>query len=152
MDEDYNQFQILIDQINLPERNLQDNITICNVSGKDDYHKVLDLFLMIFPDEIDSGKARDLREVQVEEYEGIFLAKLNDEIIGFLASGIYNQVGYITYLGVLEKFRSQGIATALLKRFKLYLNEKKVQKIRCKISKDNKKTLGYVHYLGFQLF
>lgn len=88
--------------------------------------------------------------MQITESEGTFLAKLGQEIIGFLVTGIINQVGYISYIGVLEEFRSRGIATALLKRFKEYLQAENVEKIRCKIRKDNQKTLGYIYYLGFK--
>lgn len=150
MNDEYHQFQIRVSQLNLPERTLSDSVVISNISGREDYHKLVDLFLKIFPDEIDSEKATDFRELQILETEGNFLAKSGQELIGFLITGIINQVGYISYIGVLDEFRSQGIATALLKGFKSHLNEKMVEKVRCKIKKDNKKTLEYIIYLGFQ--
>lgn len=148
----YEQFQILMNDLNLPEQNIPSDITIISVSGRDDYNKLLDLFFKIFPDEVDSEKGMDLRDLPVQYLagEGIYLAILNQEPVGFLVTGIINQVGYISYIGVLHNFQSRGIATALLKRFKQYLNENSVEKIRCKIREDNKKTLGYISYLGFK--
>jgi ribosomal protein S18 acetylase RimI-like enzyme len=147
----FEHYQILVEKLNLPARDPIENLTICHLSGEPDYQKVLSLFLKIFPDEIDSEKASELRDLNVSEVESNFLAKINEEIIGFLISGIINKVGYISYLGIDTSHRSQGIATALLKQFKIYLEQKNVKKIRCTIRKDNKKTLGYIHFLGFRL-
>lgn len=147
----FNHYQILVEKLYLPDQKSPENLNVCSLSGRSDYNKVLSLFLKIFPDEIDSEKAVELRELQVSEIEGYFLAKIREEIIGFLITGIIKQVVYISYLGVIEQYRSRGVATALLKRFKSYLEQKNVKEIRCTIRKDNKKTVGYIKYLGFQL-
>jgi len=150
VDEFFERYQILIDRLNLPDRVLPKVLTICQLSDRNEYERVLSLFLKLFPDEIDSEKASELRQLQIPQFEGNFIAKINQEIVGFLISGIINQVGYISYLGVKASLRSQGIATGLLREFKAYLNKNNVKKIRCTIRKDNKKTLGYIHFLGFK--
>ncbi len=151
MADQFERYQIHIVQLKLPERELQPDLTVCCLSTKVEYNRVLNLFLKIFPNEIDSQKAAELQELGVSSYEGNFLAKIGDIIIGFLISGIINQVGYIAYLGVEESYRSRGVATALLQQFQAYLMEHNVGKIRCTIRKDNQKTLGYIKYLGFKL-
>lgn len=147
----YEKYEVLVKRINLPNRNLPNNIVVCNLSGKSDFNIFFDLFLKIFPDEIDTEKAMTFREFKDTEFEGIFIAKLNQDIIGFLITGISDLIAYILYIGVLEEYRGLGISTALLKKFLLYLKIKKIQKIQCKIRKDNRKTLGYIKYLGFNL-
>ena len=139
-------------RLNLPVQNISTEITIHSVTEKEEYNQLLDLFFGIFPDEIDSEKGMDLRDLPVDSIkgEGIYLAKLDQKSVGFLVTGIINKVGYISYIGVVEKYRSQGIATALLKRFKQYLNDNNVEKVRCKVNETNKKTLGYIKYLGFK--
>ena len=151
MSDIYKPYEILTDKVNLPDRLLPKNIEISTVSNRSDLNKLLDLFLKIFPDEIDSEKAMQLRALQIPKYDGCFIARIYDKIIGFLIAGITNQVGYISYLGVEDRYRGQGVATALLKHLKLYLKQNGVQKLRCTIRKDNKKTLGYIDFLGFQL-
>ena len=121
------------------------------MANKSEYGEVLARFLEIFPGEIDTSKAMELQQMSVPQFEGIFLAKLDQKIIGFLVSGIINQVSYISYLGVLARYRGQGVATALLEKYKSYLMQCGILKVRCTIRKDNKKTLGYIHYLGFRL-
>jgi ribosomal protein S18 acetylase RimI-like enzyme len=151
MADQFERYQIRVAQLRLPERDLHPDLTVCCLSKKMEYNRVLNLFLKIFPDEIDSQKAAELQELPVSGYEGNFLAKIGDKIIGFLISGIINQVGYIAYLGVEQVYRSRGVATALLQHFQAYLKERDVKKIRCTIRKDNQKTLGYIKYLGFEL-
>jgi ribosomal protein S18 acetylase RimI-like enzyme len=151
MADQFERYQIRVVQLQLPERELQPDLTVCCLSTKVEYNRVLNLFLKIFPNEIDTQKADELQELPVSGYEGNFLAKIGDMIIGFLISGIINHVGYIAYLGVEEAYRSSGVATALLQQFQAYLKERDVEKIRCTIRKDNQKTLGYIKYLGFEL-
>jgi len=146
----YSQYQITLYELNLPDQNLPDRVSICNLTSKSEFNRILNLFLKIFPDEIDSEKANDLQNIPISESEGIFIAKLDQLIIGFLITGVINQVGYISYIGVLDQYRSSGVATAMLKQFKSYLDEKKVTKVRCKVKKDNFKTLGYIEFLGFK--
>jgi ribosomal protein S18 acetylase RimI-like enzyme len=146
----YNQYHINIEELNLPDQNLPERVSVCNLSEKSEFNRVLSLFLRIFPDEIDSEKADDLQNIPISQSEGIFIAKLDQLIIGFLITGVINQVGYISYIGVLEQYRSSGVATALLEQFKSYLCRINVDKIRCKVKKDNFKTLGYIEFLGFK--
>ncbi len=151
MEQYFNHYQILISKLVLPERQFPADIVVGCVRGQREYEIVLALFQKIFPDEIDTEKAAELHDLKVQSVEGHFIAKIDQKIVGFLITGIVNQVSYISYLGVLQDYRGQGVATALLQEYKAYLNEKNVEKIRCTIRKDNKKTLGYIQYLGFQL-
>jgi len=146
----YKKYEISVDKLNLPVRKLPTNMTISNLRGKSNFNKLLNLFLNIFPDEIDSEKEMQLRDFREQNFNGLFIAEFNQEIIGFLISGISGVTGYILYIGVLNEYRSLGIATNLLNRFISYLNQKKVQNIQCNIREDNKKTLSYVTYLGFK--
>ncbi|MFX0141904.1 MAG: GNAT family N-acetyltransferase, partial [Candidatus Hodarchaeota archaeon] len=137
-------------KLNLPDRLLPRNIEISTISNRSDLNRLLDIFLKIFPDEIDSEKEMNIRDFRETEFDGLFIAKLKQNIIGFLISGISGKDGYILYIGVLEEYRSQGIATNLLKNFLQYLKVKNIQIIKCNINKDNKKTLSYIKFLGFK--
>jgi len=147
----YYQFQILISQLNLPKQHDLLEVKIHSVSGREDFNSLLNLFFRIFPDEIDSEKGRELQAFPVAKIqgEGIYLARVDHKPVGFLLTGIINRVSYISYLGVLLEYRSRGVATALLKRFVDYLHANRIEKIRCKVRKDNTKTLEYIKYLGF---
>ena len=151
MSDKYNRYQISVTAFELPDRYLPEDIAIYNLNNQTDYKKVLSLFLQIFPNEVDREKAMQLHELPRPAFEGVFIAKLSEQIIGFLVTALSNQIAYITYLGVIEQYQSQGIATALLHQFKSYLEEKNVQFIRCSIRKDNMKTINYIKYLGFHL-
>ncbi|MHA1279088.1 MAG: GNAT family N-acetyltransferase [Candidatus Helarchaeota archaeon] len=150
-DEQFERYQILVEKFELPERDFYPNLSVCSLSTQQEYNQVLGLFLKIFPDEVDSQKASELQEFQISKLEGNLVAKIEEKVVGFLISGIINQVGYISYLGVDEHYRGCGVATALLQEFKEFLNHNQIKKVRCTIRKDNKKTLGYIKYLGFQL-
>ena len=150
MSDIYKPYEILTDKVNLPDRLLPKNIEISTVSNRSDLNKLLDLFLKIFPDEIDSEKEMNIRDFREAEFDGLFIAKLKQNIIGFLISGISGKEGYILYIGVLKEYRSQGIATNLLNDFSNYLKVKNIQKIKCSINKENKKTLSYIKFLGFK--
>lgn len=152
MDDAYLQFEIKVAQLELPERPQIPEIRICEVCTREEFHLLLDLFIKIFPDEMDSEKGLDLREIHIQPVvgEGIYLARLDQRVVGFLVTSIIRNASYISYLGVLQEYRSRGVATALLQRLKQYLHEKNIKTIRCKINKDNRKTIGYISYLGFQ--
>jgi ribosomal protein S18 acetylase RimI-like enzyme len=151
MSDKYNRYQISVSAINLPERFPPERVMICTLTSQMDYKKVLSLFLQIFPNEVDLDKVLQLHELPRPLFEGAFIAKIEQEIIGFLISGQSNQIAYIMYLGVIEQYQSQGIATALLEQLKSYLKAKNIQIIRCSIRKDNVKTINYIKYLGFHL-
>ncbi|MHA1648700.1 MAG: GNAT family N-acetyltransferase [Candidatus Helarchaeota archaeon] len=146
----YEKYQIPIERLKLPSQHKPlKNLTICGLTERSEFQAVLRLFFKIFPDELDSEKAAELQDMQISQYEGSFVAKIHDKIIGFLISGIINNTGYISYLGVEEAYRGKGVGTALLREFKKYLKEKKIEYIKCTIRKDNEKTLNYIHSLGF---
>ena len=147
----YDRYQISAAALKLPDRHPPAEITISTLIDPRDYRKVLSLFLQIFPDEVDSDKALQLHELPQPHFEGMFLAKIQQQIIGFLITALSNQIAYISYLGIIQPYQHKAVATALLRRFVLYLKEQNIHAIRCSIKKDNLKTIGYINYLGFQL-
>ncbi|MBD3227961.1 MAG: GNAT family N-acetyltransferase [Candidatus Lokiarchaeota archaeon] len=142
-----------VNELDLPEVQPDPDVTIDMVSNSTEYNELLDIFKEIFPSDINSEKEGELRSRREYNYKGVYIAKLNDEIIGFLMTGIMNftgLIGYILYLGVLKEYRSKGIATLLLNRFKEKLKEKNIPKIQAKIRKDNQLVLNYIKFLGFK--
>jgi ribosomal protein S18 acetylase RimI-like enzyme len=151
MSEKYGRYQIAIAALKLPDRYPPPEVVISTLKDPKDYQKVLSLFLQIFPDEVDSDKAMQLYELPRPHFEGMFLAKILQQIIGFLLTALSNQIAYISYLGIVQQYQHRAVATALLRRFVGYLKEQNIHTIRCSIKNDNLKTIGYITYLGFQL-
>lgn len=150
MSDKYGRYQINIAALKLPDRQPPAEIMISTLKDPKDYQKVLSLFLQLFPDEVDSDKAMQLRELPQPHFEGMFLAKVKQQVIGFLLTALSDQIAYISYLGIVPQYQHKAVATALLRCFAGYLQEQNIHTIRCSIKNDNLKTIGYVTYLGFQ--
>ena len=151
MSDTYSRYQISAAALKLPDRHPPVEVVISTLKDPKDYQRVLTLFLQIFPDEVDSDKAMQLHELPQPQFEGLFLAKMQQQIIGFLITALSNQIAYISYLGIVQQYQHKAVATALLRRFAIYLEAQNIHTIRCSIKKDNLKTIGYINYLGFQL-
>ncbi|MHA1310326.1 MAG: GNAT family N-acetyltransferase [Candidatus Helarchaeota archaeon] len=153
MNNEYLDFEIDVNKLKLPDHPPIPNLKIVIFDETYSPNNLIDIFVKIFPDEINSEKENEFRHSKRKKYEGTYIALINEKIIGFLITGILtfnDPLGYILYLGVLKNFRSKGIATELLKRFKLDLNKKGVSKIQARIKKDNFLVLKYINYLGFK--
>jgi ribosomal protein S18 acetylase RimI-like enzyme len=145
-------FQALLEEFNLPEQgSVLKGLEISRLPSRSEYNLLQNLFLEIFPDEFNFEKAKILQDLQVWQLVTIFIVRIKNQIIGFLITKIIEGIGYIFYLGILDEYRSQGVATALLNEFKVYLKEKQISKVQCKIRKDNEKVLHYIETLGFHL-
>lgn len=153
MSENYLNLEVKVNEFNLPKQKQIDNLTISKIKTRSDYNDLLDIFNQIFPDEIDTEKEGELRSQKDLEYKGTYIAKINETIVGFLMTGILDftdPVAYILYLGVSNEYRSKGIATNMLYRFKNDLIEKNIPKIQARINKNNKLVLSYIKFLGFK--
>ncbi|MHA1271525.1 MAG: GNAT family N-acetyltransferase [Candidatus Helarchaeota archaeon] len=147
----YLDFEILVDQLNLPNHIPIPNLRI--LKNNFNQNELMDLFIEIFPNEIGSEKENQLRSIKNDKFEGTYVAVINNKIIGFLITAILTILepeAYILYLGVLKKFRSKGIATALLQKFKEDLIHKEIPKIQAKVKKNNYLVLKYIKFLGFK--
>ena len=153
MNETYLNYEIVVDQLELPIRTYPHNLEIGTISNSTEYSKLLDIFLDIFPNSINSEKEGELRSFRNPNWEGTYIAKIDSKIIGFLITGIIpfiNPTAYILYLGVLKRYRSKGIATYLLNELKKVLKKKGIKKIQARIRNDNYIVLNYIKYLGFK--
>jgi GNAT superfamily N-acetyltransferase len=74
--------------------------------------------------------ADDLRRLLHYEPEGCFIASLNGEDVGMVASTNYGEVGWIGNLVVFPKWRSGGIGTSLMKVAMGHLLDSGVRSIR----------------------
>ncbi len=149
----YNKYEILVEQLNLPDVKPIRGLIIDYFDEKYDQNEFMDVFIEIFPDEIDSEKERELRSLKHSKTESTYIASYNGKIVGFLMTATVDftePIALIIYLGVLDKFRSKGIATLLLKKFKQDLISKGIPKIQAKIRSDNFQVLNYIKYLGFK--
>lgn len=153
MSENYLTFEVMVKKFNLPAQKEVNNLTINKIINRSEYNDLLDLFNQTFPDEIDTEKEGELRSQKDPKYKGTYVAKINDTIVGFLMTGILDftdMMAYILYLGVSDEYRSKGIATSMLYRFKNDLIEKNIPKIQARISRNNKLVLSYIKFLGFK--
>ena len=85
-----------------------------------------------------------------------FLAKVNDEVVGFvLASLMYVpektvEACVIHTLGVDPKYQRKGIATQLIQAVSKTAHDKGIKIIRVMIDKQDKQLQGLFRHLGFQ--
>lgn len=88
------------------------------------------------------------------ESEGIFIAKLGEELTGFIACFIEKKAdsmyGEITGIGVLPNRRRKGIATALIKRATKYFLDSGVDEVYCEVYEQNTPSQMLIMTYGFK--
>ena len=84
----------------------------------------------------------------------VFIMYENNEIVGMVVGYISNSFcdkGYISVLAVQEKYRKQGIATSLLKRFLLKSKKANLVAVHLYTSIKNKSAIRLYESLGFSI-
>ncbi len=86
--------------------------------------------------------------------EGIFVAKLADTLVGFIACFVEKKedstYGEITGIGVHPSRRRHGIATALIKHATTYFLNSGVEEVYCEVFEENTPSLLLVTTYGFR--
>jgi len=70
-------------------------------------------------------------------YDSSFVAAKNEEVIGFILTFIRDDIGYIGWVAVTEKYRRKGIGTELVKRAVTSLKEKGIRTVASHVRFDD---------------
>ena len=89
--------------------------------------------------------------------EIVFVAQIEDKIVGYLAGSICEQISYIkeTFaesdnMCIDDKYRRFGIGTLLIDEFKKYCKEKNMQNIKVTASAKNSRAIQFYIKNGFE--
>ena len=89
--------------------------------------------------------------------EIIFVAEVEEKIVGYLAGSICKEVSYITEtfaeldnMYINEEYRRFGIGTLLINEFKKYCKEKNIQNIKVTASAKNSTAIQFYMKNGFE--
>jgi ribosomal protein S18 acetylase RimI-like enzyme len=90
------------------------------------------------------------------ENEAVFLAVVNNEIVGYLAGSIcpdsYTKLKLVELdnMFILEEYRKYGIGSMLINEFKKYCLNKGVESIKVTASAKNKNAIAFYAKNGFE--
>ncbi|MBQ3511549.1 MAG: GNAT family N-acetyltransferase [Bacilli bacterium] len=97
---------------------------------------------------------KDLIENQI-----IYLAIMNNEIVGYLAGSIHVEYSYNTNtlaeldnMFILEEYRKYGIGTKLFNEFKKHCKENNIQELKVTASSKNLNAIKFYQKNGFEEF
>lgn len=89
--------------------------------------------------------------------EIVFVAQIEEKIVGYLAGSICEQISYITEsfaeldnMCIDDEYRRFGIGTLLMDEFKKYCKEKNMQNIKVTASAKNSKAIQFYMKNGFE--
>lgn len=89
--------------------------------------------------------------------EIVFVAQIEDKIVGYLAGSICEQISYITEtfaeldnMCIDDEYRRFGIGTLLMDKFKKYCKEKNMQNIKVTASAKNSRAIQFYMKNGFE--
>lgn len=89
--------------------------------------------------------------------EIVFVAQIEDKIVGYLAGSICEQISYITEtfaeldnMCIDDEYRRFGIGTLLMDEFKKYCKEKNMQNIKVTASAKNSRAIQFYMKNGFE--
>jgi len=87
----------------------------------------------------------------------VFVAEVEEKIVGYLAGSICEQTSYITEtfaeldnMCIDDEYRRLGIGTLLMDEFKEYCKENKVQNIKVTASAKNSRAIQFYMKNGFE--
>lgn len=104
------------------------------------------------------GQKKFLQEAIESEYSEVFKAVKDNKIVGYLVLYIwdhpaeyfvYPEFGYIGSLGVIEKYRCQGIGTLLIKAAEKWCKEHNIGAIELEVFVFNKEAERLYANLGY---
>lgn len=89
--------------------------------------------------------------------EIVFIAQIEDKIVGYLAGSICESISYITEsfaeldnMCIDDEYRRFGIGTLLMNEFKKYCKEKNMQNIKVTASAKNSRAIQFYMKNGFE--
>lgn len=89
--------------------------------------------------------------------EIVFVAQIEEKIVGYLAGSICEQISYITEtfaeldnMCIDDEYRRFGIGTLLMDEFKKYCKEKNMQNIKVTASAKNSRAIQFYMKNGFE--
>jgi ribosomal protein S18 acetylase RimI-like enzyme len=95
-----------------------------------------------------------VEEARKLDPEGIFIARLAGNLVGFIACFVEKQTdsiyGEITGIGVLPNRRRRGVATALIKRAANYFMDTGVAEVYCEVYVENVPSKMLIMAYGFK--
>ena len=122
------------------------------------------LFYLEFNNFDDTLKREWALEKEGQEYfedmiknEIVFVAQIEDKIVGYLAGSICEEISYITEsfaeldnMCIDDEYRRFGIGTLLMDEFKKYCKEKNMQNIKVTASAKNSRAIQFYMKNGFE--
>ena len=116
----------------------------------EDYNKVYNLWIKVFPKNTDSSYSRESVEAFLRRNPGTsFVARKGGLIVGTVLAGNDGRRGYIHHLGVLAEYRSMGIGKMLLQQAEKALKIAGMQKVHLFVFKDNISAKGFYDKIGY---
>ena len=124
-------------------------------------NSLFDLELNNFDDTLKQGwpfekEGQDYFEDMIKN-EIVFVAEVEEKIVGYLAGSICEQISYITEtfaeldnMCINEEYRRFGIGTLLINEFKKYCKEKNIQNIKVTASAKNSRAIQFYIKNGFE--
>lgn len=89
--------------------------------------------------------------------EIVFVAEVEEKIVGYLAGSICERISYITEtfaeldnMCINEQYRRFGIGTLLINEFKKYCKEKNIQNMKVTASAKNSRAIQFYIKNGFE--
>ena len=136
-----------MEKVIIRKANLDDLVSIQNLNNN-----LFDLEFNNFDDTLKTGWPL---EKEGEEYfedmiknEIVFVAQIEEKIVGYLAGSICEQISYITEtfteldnMCIDDEYRRFGIGTLLMNEFKKYCKEKNMQNIKVTASAKNSRAI-----------
>jgi mycothiol synthase len=96
------------------------------------------------------GAAERLEVILAEEKRHFVLAEVKEEVVGMVRRGEWDGIGDITALGVVPKWRGQGIGRALLIDATRWLFQQGFSKVALEVATDNPNALQLYRSVGFE--
>ena len=124
-------------------------------------NKLFELEFNNFDDTLKTGwpfekEGQDYFEDMIKN-EIVFVAEVEEKIVGYLAGSICEQISYITEtfaeldnMCIDDEYRRFGIGTLLMDEFKKYCKEKNMQNIKVTASAKNRRAIQFYMRNGFE--
>ena len=145
-----------MEKIKIRKANLDDLVSIQELNNN-----LFDLEFNNFDDTLKTGwpyekEGKEYFEDMIKN-EIVFVAQIEDKIVGYLAGSICEQISYIkeTFaeldnMCIDDKYRRFGIGTLLIDEFKKYCKEKNMQNIKVTASAKNSRAIQFYIKNGFE--
>jgi len=124
------------------------NIVIEN-AGERELNELTKLENNIFKTEAYSKES--LLQILKDEYSSIFLAKLNDEIMGYaIIQKTPDELLEILKIAVKEQYQKLGVATKIFEQIELLKKVERLYNIMLEVNEHNEKALAFYKKMGFK--